>query len=80
MNKKIEELAKEAGLDWALKRESLTGQSDDRECIEKFAELIIKLEEQYHNKSTNQNILSEDDIWDIQDYFSKNPFDIYKNI
>ena len=42
MNKKIEELAKEAGLDWALKRESLTGQSDDRECIEKFDELIIR--------------------------------------
>ena len=42
MNKKIEELAKEAGLDWALKRESLTGQSDDRDCIEKFAELIIR--------------------------------------
>ena len=42
MNKKIEELAKEAGLDWALKRESLTGQSDDREWIEKFAELIIR--------------------------------------
>ena len=42
MNKKIEELAKEAGFDWALKRESLSGQSDDKECIEKFAELLIR--------------------------------------
>jgi hypothetical protein len=42
MNKKIEEIAKEAGLDWALKRESLSGQADDKECIEKFAELLIR--------------------------------------
>jgi hypothetical protein len=42
MNKRIEELAKEAGLDWVLKRESLSGQADDKECIEKFAELLIR--------------------------------------
>jgi len=42
MNKKIEELAKEAGFDWALKRASLAGQTADSESIEKFAELIIR--------------------------------------
>ena len=42
MNKKIEELAKEAGLDWALKRASVAGQTDDKESIEKFAELLIR--------------------------------------
>lgn len=42
MNNKIKELAKEAGFEWALKRESISGQSDDIECIEKFAELLIR--------------------------------------
>jgi hypothetical protein len=42
MNKKIEELAKEAGLDWVLKRASVAGQTDDKESIEKFAELLIR--------------------------------------
>jgi len=42
MNKKIKELAKQAGFDWALKRDSLYGYSSDRECIEKFAELLIR--------------------------------------
>lgn len=42
MNKKIEDLAKEAGFDWALKRASVAGQSADRDCIEKFAELLIR--------------------------------------
>jgi len=42
MNKRIEELAKEAGLEWALKRASLSGQTADSDSIEKFAELIIR--------------------------------------
>jgi hypothetical protein len=41
MNDKIKELAKEAGLDWALKRASVANQTDDKESIEKFAGMLI---------------------------------------
>lgn len=42
MNKRLRELAKKSGFDWALTRDSLYGYSEDRECLEKFAEAIIK--------------------------------------
>ena len=42
MNKRLKELAKKSGFDWALKRESLYGDSSDIECLEKFAEAIVK--------------------------------------
>jgi hypothetical protein len=42
MNKKIEELAKQAGFDWALKQASLYQRIGDKECIERFAELLIR--------------------------------------
>jgi len=42
MNKKIETMAKEAGLEWALKRATVAGQPDDKESIERFAELLIR--------------------------------------
>jgi hypothetical protein len=42
MNKRIKELAKEAGFDWALKQASLYQRTNDKECIEKFAELLIR--------------------------------------
>ena len=42
MNERIRELAARAGFDWALKRSSLYSHDDDKQNLEKFAELIVQ--------------------------------------
>jgi hypothetical protein len=42
MNERIRELAARAGFDWALKRSSLYSHDDDKQNLEKFAELIVR--------------------------------------
>ena len=42
MNEQIRLLAKQVGFDWALNRSSLYGYNNDKQNLEKFAELIVK--------------------------------------
>jgi len=42
VNERIRELAARAGFDWALKRSSLYSHDDDKQNLEKFAELIVQ--------------------------------------
>jgi hypothetical protein len=42
MNEQIRLLAEQAGFDWALNRSSLYGYNDDKQNLEKFAELIVR--------------------------------------
>jgi hypothetical protein len=41
MNERIKKLAQENGLDWAIKRAQLTGQTDDLDALDKFAKAIV---------------------------------------
>jgi hypothetical protein len=42
MNEKIQQLAEQANLGWAIRRANLQGDSADLESLNKFAELIIE--------------------------------------
>ena len=42
MNEHIRLLAKQVGFDWALNRSSLYGYNNDKQNLEKFAELIVR--------------------------------------
>ena len=42
MNEHIRLLAEQVGFDWALNRSSLYGYNNDKQNLEKFAELIVR--------------------------------------
>lgn len=41
MNERIKQLARDNGFDWAIKRAQLTGQTDDLDALNQFAQAII---------------------------------------
>jgi len=68
MNERIQQLAEQAGFDWALKRSSLYGHDDDKQNLENLAELIIaecmnQVREQYLPVLEDE-LMMKDTHWD----------------